>query len=267
MKLTLCGTAAGPFTAQRASSGYVLQSDGHAVMLDCGPGSVRNVLVAGIELRSIEAIFISHIHEDHCLDLAAFAVQAMYGRYERLPVVYGPPGIDDVARRLMTMHRSTAQLPPLEVVEVESSDEREVCGLLVCSEETPHAPDLRAFSRRFTAKGRSLVFSGDTAPNPGLMSALARDCDVLLHECFSRAGLERYAALGTPERQERILARLPKVHSDLREVAQIAEDAGAHRLVLTHILPTEVEADLAQEAASIYNGNLTIARDGLVLEI
>jgi ribonuclease BN (tRNA processing enzyme) len=267
MKLTLCGTAAGPFTALRASSGYVLQSDGHSVMLDCGPGSVRNALVAGIELREVEAIFISHLHEDHCLDLATFAMQAMYGRFERLPVVYGPPGVRDVATRLMTMHRTTAQLPLLEVVEIDTSDEREVCGFVVCSEETPHAPDLHAFSRRFIAKGRSLVFSGDTASNPELMAVLARDTDLLLHECHSRAGLERYAALGSPERRERMLARLPMVHSNVSEVARIAQDAGVKRLVLTHILPTEIEADMAKEASAIYTGALTVARDGLVLEI
>jgi ribonuclease BN (tRNA processing enzyme) len=267
MKLTLCGTGAGPFTAQRASSGYVLQSDGQTVLLDCGPGSVRNAMVAGIEPRSIEAIFISHIHEDHCLDLGAFAMQAMYGRYERLPVIYGPPGVQEVASRLMTMHRPTAQLPPVEVIEIGSSEERDTCGFLVCSEETPHAPDLQAFARRFTVKGRSLVYSGDTAPNPELMGALARNADLLLHECHSRAGLERYAALGSPERRERILARLPTVHSDVREVARIAQDAGVKRLVLTHILPTEIEADLAKEAAAIYSGELVIARDGLVLEI
>ncbi len=267
MKLTLCGTAAGPFSAQRASSGYVLQSDGHSVMLDCGPGSLRNVLAAGIDLREIEAIFLSHIHEDHCFDLGAFALQAMYGRFERMPVIYGPPGTRDITTHVMKLHRSTATLPPIEIVEIESSDEREVCGFVVGSEETPHAAGLHAFSRRFVSKGRSMVFSGDTAPNPKLMSVMAKDADLLLHESYSRAGLERYAALGTPERQERILSRLPTTHSDLRGVARIAQDAGVKRLVLTHILPTEIDADMAKEAADIYTGDLVIARDGMVFEI
>jgi ribonuclease BN (tRNA processing enzyme) len=267
MKLTLCGTGAGAFTAQRASSGYVLQSDGHTVLLDCGPGSLRNALAAGIALRDVEAIFISHIHEDHCLDLAAFAMHAMYGRFERLPVVYGPAGVREVATRLMTMHRPTAQLPPLEVIEVDSQDEREVCGLLVCSEETPHAADMHAHSRRFTAKGRSLVYSGDTAPNPELMTLLALDADVLLHETYSREALERYAATGTEERRQRLLDRLPRTHSEVSGVAKIAQDAGVKRLVLTHILPTENEADLRKEASAVYSGDLTIARDGMVIDI
>jgi ribonuclease BN (tRNA processing enzyme) len=266
MKLTLCGTGAGPFTAQRASSGYVLQSDGNTLMLDCGPGSVRNALVAGIDLASIDAIFISHIHEDHCLDLGAFAMQAMYGRFERLPVVYGPPGSREVVTRLMTMHRTTAHLPPLEVVELEPGDEREVCGFTVCSEETQHAPDLRAFSRRFTANGTSFVFSGDTRPNPELMHVLARGADLLLHEGYTPAGLERYASRGTPDRYKRLMERLPGTHSDLREVARIAQEANVKRLVLTHILPTEVEADMAELVSQTYTGNLTVGHDGLRIE-
>jgi len=267
MKLTLCGTGAGAFTAQRASSGYVLESDGRTIMLDCGPGSIRNALIAGIELRDIEAIFISHIHEDHCFDLSGLAVQAMYGRFERLPVLYGPPGVGEAAARLMTMHRATAQLPPIEVIEIEASDEREACGFQVCSEETPHAPDLRAFSRRFSSNGKTLVFSGDTAPNPEMMCVLARDSDLLLHESYSRAGLERYAAQGSKEREARLLERLPHTHSELRGVAAIARDSGTKHLVLTHILPTEDEAEMEKVARESYSGKLTLARDGMVIEI
>ena len=97
-------------------------------MLECGPGSVRNALAAGVTLRDIEAIVISHIHEDHCLDLGALTLQAMYGRWPKMPVVYGPPGIQEVAVKLMTMHRPGAVVSPLEIVEISDSDEREVAG-------------------------------------------------------------------------------------------------------------------------------------------
>jgi ribonuclease BN (tRNA processing enzyme) len=266
MKLTLCGTAAGPFTAQRASSGYVLQDGGHSLMLDCGPGSVKGALTAGIELRDIDAIVLSHLHEDHCIDLGAFALQAMYGRFERLPLVFGPPGAGELVPQIMRVYRSTATLPPPQVIEIDSSDEREICGFVVRSEETPHAPDLHAFSRRFSSNGSSFVFSGDTQANPNLMSKLAADADLLLHESFSTQGLQRYAELRTPEQAERLLARLPTTHSNVRDVARIAQDASVKRLVLTHVLPTEVDDELRAEAAAIYSGELTVGRDGLVFE-
>jgi ribonuclease BN (tRNA processing enzyme) len=266
MKLTLCGTSAGPFTAKRACSGYILEHDGHTIMIECGPGSVRNALAAGVTLRDIEAIVISHIHEDHCLDLSPLTLQAMYGRWPKMPVVYGPPGIRDVATKLMTMHRPNAVVPPLEIVEIDGSDEREVAGFTMCSEETKHAAELRAFSRRFSSGGRSLAFSGDTCPNPDVMVPLARDADLLLHECFSKPGLERYASTGSEERRKRLLEHLPKIHSDLSEVARIAEDAGASRLVLTHLLPTEVDSEIESEATSLFSGEVAVGRDGLSFE-
>jgi ribonuclease BN (tRNA processing enzyme) len=267
MKLTLCGTAAGPFTAQRASSGYVLQGDDHTIMLDCGPGAIRQAICLGIDLQSIDAVILSHLHEDHYLDLSSIAFQAMYGRYERLPLLVGPPGTRETGERLMTMHRPNAHLPPLVIDEVEDEDERDIAGFAVLSRETPHAPELRAFSRRFRSNGRSLVFSGDTQANPELMSELAAGTDLLLHECYSPAGLERYAALRKPEARQRILERLPITHSEVSEVARIARDTGVPRLVLTHILPTEYEDHLLKLASQFYKGEIVIARDGLTLEI
>jgi ribonuclease BN (tRNA processing enzyme) len=267
MRLALCGTAAGPFTAQRASSGYVLQADDGCVMLDCGPGSVRQALCLGIDLRVIDAVFLSHLHEDHCLDLAAIAFQGMYGRYERLPALYGPEGAREVGTRLMTMHRPNAHLPPLEVTEIDDGDERRVAGFDVLSRETPHAPEIKAFTRRFSHGGRSLVFSGDTSANPDLMVGLAAGADLLLHECFSRPGLERYAALRSPEAAERVLQRIPMTHSEVTDVARIAAAARVPRLVLTHILPTEIEEDLRDAASQFYEGELVIARDGLTIDV
>jgi ribonuclease BN (tRNA processing enzyme) len=267
MRLALCGTGAGPFTAQRASSGYILQTDGGTIMLDCGPGSVREALCLGIDLRTIDAIFISHLHEDHCLDLASVAFQSMYGRWERLPLLLGPAGTHEAASRLMAMQRPNAHVPPLQVLELDDGDETDVAGFSVLSKETPHAPGIKAYARRFTADGRSLVFSGDTSVNPDMMVGLSTGADLLLHECFSRAGLDRYAALRGPEAAARVRERIPLTHSELSGVARIAEAAGVPRLVLTHILRTENDADLLAEASKFYSGEIIVARDGLTLDV
>jgi ribonuclease BN (tRNA processing enzyme) len=267
MRLLLCGTGAGAFTARRASSGYILQADSGTIMLDCGPGSVREALCLGIDLRSIDAVFISHLHEDHCLDLASVAFQSMYGRWARLPLLFGPGGMQETGVRLMTMHRPNAHVPPLQVIELEDGQDTEIAGFSVQSRETPHAPEMKAYARKFSAGGRSLVFSGDTSVNPDLMVGLATGADLLLHECFSRTGLDRYAALRGPEAAARVRERIPLTHSELTGVARIAEAAGVPRLVLTHILPTEDESDLLAEASSYYKGEVIVARDGLTLDV
>jgi ribonuclease BN (tRNA processing enzyme) len=236
-------------------------------MLDCGPGSVRQALTLGIDLRSLDSVVLSHLHEDHCLDVSSIAFLAMYGRWPRLPLFAGPPGTAEVAMRLTTMHRPNAHTPEREIEETADGDVRELGGFCLTSRETPHAAGMQAFSRRFQAEGRSLVFSGDTRANPELMCELAAGTDVLLHECFSRAALERYAGLRSPEAAQRIMERIPTTHSEVGDVARIAHDAGARRLVLTHILPTEDESHLLALASGFYKGDIVVARDGLVLDI
>lgn len=267
MKLSFCGTGAGAFTAQRASSGYVLQSDEGSIMLDCGPGSVREALCLGINLEALDAVFISHLHEDHFLDLASIAFQSMYVRYERLPPLIGPAGIQDVGEWLMVMRRPNAHVLPVLASEAGDGDEREVGGFRVLTRETPHAPEIKAYARRLSHDGRTLVFSGDTAANPGVMVELAQGADVLLHECFSRAGLDRYAAMRRPAAAERVRERIPLTHSEVTDVARIAAAAGVSRLVLTHILPPENDADLIAEASKFFKGDVLVARDGLTLDI
>ena len=66
MRITLCGTGAGVNTALRANAGIVLQANERTIMLDCGGGSVREAVRAGIAIRSVEAVCLSHLHQDHC---------------------------------------------------------------------------------------------------------------------------------------------------------------------------------------------------------
>jgi ribonuclease Z len=229
-------------------------------MMDCGPGSVRQALCLGIDLRSIDAIVLSHIHEDHCLDLASFGMRGMYAQWKRHPLVLGPRGSHEIATRLMTMHRPNAHMPALETQEVSAADECNVAGFTVASRETPHAADIQSFSHRLRHGGRSIVYSGDTRPNPELMSELAAGADLLLHECFSMPGVERYAGQRSPEARARTLERFPMSHSEVAEVAHIAHDAGVRRLVLTHLLSSEQERELLDIASRFYKRDLLVAR-------
>lgn len=268
MRITFCGTGGGPFTAERASSGYVLQHDGRAVMLDCGPGSVRQAMRAGITPHDLDAVILSHLHLDHMLDISAVAFQSHYHAWRPAPLILGPPGSRDALAPFVAFGPpNERELHFGEIIEVEGDDQREVAGFVVRSEETPHAPALKAFSRRLDVEGHSLVFSGDTAANPELMSRLAAGASVLLHECFSEAGLERYAAGRPPELRERLFATFHRVHSPVEDVARIAQAAGAGRLVLTHLLPTEQPGELLQTAGAFYHGEVIVAHDGMMLDV
>jgi len=101
--------------------------------------------------------------------------------------------------------------------------------------------------------GRTVVISGDTRPHPAVIAA-ARGADLLVHE----------ATFGDDERARAVETG----HSTAREAAQVAKEAGARRLVLTHISPryTRDAPELVAEAASVFP-DVVVARDGMTIEV
>lgn len=95
-------------------------------------------------------------------------------------------------------------------------------------------------------RGRKVVYSGDTKPSKEII-ALARDADVLIHDCTLDSSHERLAAdFG---------------HSTAAEAAQVAKAAGVRTLYLVHISPRyEDDAVLEEEARKIFEHSY-VARD------
>ncbi len=103
-------------------------------------------------------------------------------------------------------------------------------------------------------RGRRVVVTGDTRPCRGTIEA-ARGADLLVHD----------STFGDAEQ-----ARAEEtMHSTAREAARVARDAGAARLVLTH-LSTRYDrafAPLVEQARAEYAGTLDVAADGMVIEV
>ena len=267
MRITFCGTAAGVNSQRRANAGIVLQADGRTVMLDCGGGSVREAVRAGIAPRSIEAVLLSHLHQDHCVDLAFLVADRNFARLPQ-PMVYGPPGVESFVRGGAAYVEAMAHAfrGPPPCTEVRDGDQQEATGFMVRWAETPHAPDLVALAQRVGVGGKTVVYSGDTQPAPGVMVPLAEGADLLIHECYSRPTIERMAAT-LPAEQGEYLSHFTAAHSEVEAVAAIAREAGARRLVLTHFLQAEDLDYVHATAVRIFNGEVVIAHDGLTLDV
>ena len=92
-QLVLLGTQGGPnINAQRTEASSAVVADGRAYLVDCGYGTLRALVAAGLAYRQLSTVFITHLHDDHTSDLAALLTHQWTGSRAEPTDVYGPYG-------------------------------------------------------------------------------------------------------------------------------------------------------------------------------
>ena len=248
MKLTVIGCSGSVAGPESPASCYVVEADGRHLALDLGNGAL-GPLQRHVDLGSIQAVLLSHLHPDHCVDMCGFYVAQRYrpgGPRPRIPV-WGPEG---VAERLA--HAYGMPVDPGMTGEFAfhtfPDGAFDVGPFRVRTIRVVHPVPAYAF--RVEHAGRVLAFSGDTAPTPALVE-IARSADVLLCEATFRDG----------DRNP------PGLHLTGREAGEHAAAAEAGSLVVTHVPPWGDVERAQAEAAKTFDGPVTAARSGLVLDV
>jgi hypothetical protein len=92
-RLIMLGTRSGPFpTIGRAQSSNALIVNGAPCLIDAGDGVTRRLVRAGIAIRDLDAMFITHPHSDNTGGLGGL-LSAEYDLFRSKPVtIYGPLG-------------------------------------------------------------------------------------------------------------------------------------------------------------------------------
>ena len=247
MKLTVLGNA-GTFPGPDSPcSSYLVEHDGFRLVLDLGAGAVGQ-LQRHVGLLDLDAVYLSHLHADHCLDLVGYSYARRLhpdGGSPPLPV-YGPAG---TAARICAAFDTP---PPDGLREVYDFREvpigqREIGPFTVTSARMNHPVECHGL--RVEAGGRSLVYSGDTGESDALVE-LAADCDLLLCEASWRHDP------GQP----------PDLHLSGRQAGEHAARAGARRLLLTHLVPWADPDAILGEARGAYGDRAELARCGQAYE-
>jgi len=280
-RLVLLGSKGGPAIRPGGPwpSSSLLEIGGRVIVVDCGLGVTRGLADAGLSLKALDLVFITHLHSDHVLELGPLIHTAWTAGLATPVTVFGPPGTGhhwrhfcqamefDIEIRIVDEGRPDIR----DMVSVEEFGEGlvlEAHGLKVTALRVDHPPVTDCFALRFEHGGRSVVFSSDTAFFPPLAD-FAEDADILVHEAMLEHGIERLVAkTGNGARlREHLLAS----HSFAADAGRIAADAGVGRLVLNHLIPADDaaigEADWIAAVRKTWAGDLTIARDGLVVEL
>lgn len=280
-RLVLLGTKGGPAIRPGGPwpTSTLLELGGRTIVVDCGLGVTRGVTDAGLSLKGLDLIFITHLHSDHVLELGPLVHTAWTAGLSTPVRLFGPVGLNrywqnfvqalefDIETRIVDEGRPDLR----EMVEVVEFGEGEVLrdgNLIVTALRVDHPPVTECFALRFEHAGTSVVFSADTAVFPPL-AAFARGADILLHEAMLEEGVERLVA--RTGNGARLREHLMASHSLAGEAGTIASRAGVGRLVLNHLIPADDpdigEANWIEAVRKTWNGPLTIGRDGLVVVI
>lgn len=252
MRLTVIGCSGSYPGPDAPASCYLVEHehDGRTwrILLDLGSGALGE-LHNHTDPLGIDAVFLSHLHADHCLDLCGYYVLRKYhprGPQPKIPV-WGPV---DTARRMAKAYDLDEDPGMNEEFDFLTYDGEPISfGPFTV---TPYAVvhPVPAFALRVEADGRVLTYSGDTGTCEGL------DCAAEGAQLF----LAEAAFCETDENPV-------DLHLTGRECGITATKAGVDRLVLTHI-PAWHDKDVAMaEAAEVWSGPLDLAVKGAVFEI
>ena len=248
MRLTVLGcsgTYPGPLSP---CSGYLVEHDGFRLVVDLGPGSL-GPLQRAIGLLEIDAIYISHLHSDHCTDLVGLSYARRYhpdGAPHPL-AVYGPAGLADRVCQVFEAPPPDRLAPVFDFREVPVGTQQ-IGPFTVTTLRMNHPVECHGL--RLEAGGRSLAYSGDTGAT-GSLERLADGVDVLLCEASWPDAPDRPAGL----------------HLSGKQAGEHAARAGARRLLLTHLMPWTDPVAMAAEAARAYAGPLEVARSGASYDV
>lgn len=251
MRLSVLGCSGSVPGPDSPASGYLVQHDGFALVLDLGNGAFGE-LVRHVRASDVGAVVLSHLHPDHCIDVVAYGIALRHGRHTRadpIPVL-APTG---ARSRLLSAARADAAQPP---------PDQELAGFAFSE---PVAATVGPFELSFARMvhpvptyavrvavpgGPVLVYSGDTGPSQALVE-LARGADLLLCEASFVAGEPGPSDL----------------HLTGEQAGDHATRAGVGRLVLTHVPPWNSREAAVAEAMTTFDGHLEAAAPRGVYEL
>ena len=247
MRLTVVGCS-GSFPGPTSpASCYLVQAEHEGrtwnVVLDLGNGAL-GPLQRFIDPRTIDAVFLSHLHPDHCIDLCGLYVIQRYhpegAALVPLPV-YGPTGTGPRMAEAYGLEEADAMDSEFSYRDLEDRTPVRVGPFTV----TPHRVNhpIEAYGLRVEADGAVLAYTGDTDT-----------CDALKPLC-SNASLVLADAAFVDGRDT-----VEGIHMSGSRAAQAALDAGGvRRLMLTHI-PTWNDPEVCRDqAARVWPGEVELA--------
>ena len=263
-KLVLLGTGTPFADPNKSGPSLAIVVNNTSYIVDCGPGVVRRAAEASklgfpsLEASQLKTLFITHLHSDHTIGLADIILTpAVLDRNAPISI-YGPVGSkkmtddlmsaykEDISIRINGLEKGDAIAYQVYTNEIKQGQIYKDSNLTVTAFNVQHGQWDNAFGFVFQTKDKKIVISGDCTYSENLIK-YAKDCDILVHEVYSDAGLKK--------RTQRWQDYHSTFHTSTYQLAEIANQVKPKLLVLNHQLTfgTTLQS-LLDEVQSKYKG-------------
>ena len=253
LAITVLGSGTCVPSLARSACSVLLETGGVKAVFDCGPGTMRRLLEAGVTVFDLTHIFLSHFHPDHTGELVSLLFANKYTlppQRTRPLMLAGGKGLLDFYAGLRSVFGEWIDLGDnlllFKEFAVDGEDVFHHEAFSVNTRPVVHRPESVAF--RVTVGDINVVYSGDTDVNENLIR-LSQEADLLICESALPDGLKAEGHL-TPS-----LA------------GEIARKAGVKCLILTHLYPACDKVDIVQQCARTYDGEIILAEDLMRIEL
>lgn len=248
MRLTVVGCSGSFPGPDSPASCYLIDAEGFRLLLDLGSGAL-GPLQRHMAVEDVDAVALSHLHSDHCLDMCSYYVASRYHPAGPLPPVpvYGPAGTAERLARAYGLPPGT-DMTGVFSFHAYAEGAFEVGPFRLTAVPVSHP--VETYALRVEYAGRVLAYSGDTAPCDGLIRA-AKGADTFLCEASFHVGRDS----------------VPDLHLNGQQAGEYAARAEVGRLLVTHIPPWNDRQRTLGEAATAYNGRTELARADAVYQV
>ncbi len=294
-----CGSALP--TLKHNPSSQIVEIRGKCFMIDCGEGTQTQLRRSKIKFTRISAVFISHVHGDHCFGLIGMvSTFGMLGRTAPLHI-YAPAGFSNIMKMQIDFFCKDLEYEvvfhdvdtnanniiyedrSLTVETVPLSHRVPCCGFIFREKQTlPHIlRDMTDYYKVPVSQFNNIKNGADWVDEEGNVipytrlttpSELARSyayCSdtkylPMLHECLKDVCVLYHES--TYSKEDEDMAKM-YFHSTAAQAAQVASDANVGKLVLGHYSARyEDENRLLEEAKNIFP-NTVLSDEGLIIDV
>ncbi|HWN81531.1 MAG TPA: MBL fold metallo-hydrolase, partial [Candidatus Udaeobacter sp.] len=221
------------------------------VLFDGGSGTLRRLAEAGIDYRTIDQLFYTHLHPDHTGDLVPFLFAQ---RYRPAPPrttalsLHGPRGFQSFVTQLKVIYGRWIEGPDYAVEVRELWDSATAVGSLRIA-AVPMRHSVAAVGYRITdGDGLTCAYTGDTDVTPRVVE-LARGAELLIADC------------AMPDES--------KIDGHLTPglVGELATEAGVGMVCLSHFYPPCDRVDVVAQCRRTFAGPVIAAADLMQIEL